>query len=664
MSRVPFWSSLRVRVVLGVVLPLTVALGLVAYLQYVTHRELMLETLQEFSAGLGESVEASLERAMLGQDRVHLSQVAQDLAASGSVRSLMILDHTGVVRIATRQTDLNTRILADDPACQTCHAADARESSRTFVLASEDGSRIFRTVTPILNQVACQSCHDPATQVNGILVLDLPYEPIETHLWADLRQNLILAAVTIVLVALAINFLLNRIVLRKLAGFGSALARYARGDFAARVPQTARDEIGELAATVNRMADGLQEKEKLELEVERTAHKLERESASLGALYRGALESSRSLNLHDVMHAGLANALGVMRMDAGEIHLLEPNGGTLRLRASTGSPAAFVHEEELLARGECLCGSVAASGKTCAIGELGPDARVTRLACRRFGFHSVAAIPLQARGATVGVLTLHNRTPRDVTPDELALLSALGDQLGVAIDNARLYAEMESRVHELSRQVQHLAVLEERDRLAREMHDGFAQALVLLNMKLQLAQRAMSGDAQCATNLLELREIVGETYEDVRQAIGDLRTPLAVDTPLVKALSEYVQTFALRYNLQVDVSADTRCDDARCSPDVQIQVTRIVQETMANIRKHAHARQVQIAFARRDGHLNIHICDDGQGFDSAATARATGHFGLAIMRERAASFGGTLDLDTQPGAGTTITLDVPLVVAM
>ncbi|MBI4671214.1 MAG: GAF domain-containing protein [Chloroflexi bacterium] len=659
-AAVPFRSSVRVRVVLGVTILLILILGLGAQFQYTVHRETMLANLEATSTWIGESVERTLTRAMLSRDRAQLEQVAQDLAVGDTIRNAMILNHKGVVRIAARSAELDSSIPATDPTCLNCHRSNDRTSSQSFVFTTPDGARVFRNVTPILNRAACQSCHDTAERVNGILVIDLPIEALEAHLRADLEQNLVIAAVTIVLIAMIILLLLDHIVLAKLDDFRAALLRYARGDFAARVPVTARDEIGNLARAVNHMAQGLEEKEKLEQEVQRTARQLERESASLGALYRVALESSRSLNVDDVLRAGLENARAAAAMASGEIYLTEPATHTLRLRAAVGAPSDFLPVAELLCQGECLCGTVVAQAKPSVANDLRLGPSGTCGPCRLFGFRAAAAIPLCARGRTLGVIFLHDTSPREFSADDRALLNALGDQLGVAIDNALLYTEMESRVQALSRQVQHLAVLEERDRLAREMHDGFAQTLALLHLKLSVAQAASRTTGEFANALAEVRGIVDQTFEEARQLIGDLRTPLPQPTNFVGSLSEYVNTFALRYNLQAEVCADADAMHTCCSPDVEIQVMRIVQETMANVRKHARAAHVRVEFARQNGTLNIQIQDDGQGFDPAAIARTTGHFGLAIMRERAASFGGELHIRGEPGVGTTIQLRVPV----
>lgn len=654
---VPFGSSLRARVMIGVLVPLIVVLGIAAFVQFLGHRQLLLDNLDRVSLSVGDGIEASLSRAMLSRDSAQLAKVAQNLGTRALIRNFMILDTRGNVRIASRVSDVGTNLPLGNPTCQVCHQSAVTDSGRSIVMAMADGSRVFRNVTPIRNAPECQTCHGTAAKLNGILVIDLPYDAVEANLWTDLRDNVLVALAAIILVAIVINLLLSRLVVARLEGFGEALMRFARGDFDARLPVSGNDEISRLGRTMNVMALGLGEKAHLEQKVEQTARELQVKSSRLGTLYRVALESSRSLDLEQVMRVGLVNALEVMNMKAGAIFLLGPGGNNLWLRASSGTEEGFARQENVIRNGDCICGRAAVLGQTCAIRDLASDPRVTRSACLDHGYRAVAAVPLKARGRPLGVLTLHADNPRGVTDEETALLSALGDQLGMAIDNAILYAEMESRVRVLTRQLGHLAVIQERVRLGREMHDGLAQTLSTLNLKLRLAESG--GNGHVAAALAEMREIVDAAYEDVRQAIGDLRMSPSPDVGIVATLVEYAQSFAIRYDLEAQFMVEPEAAQARCSPDVQVQVVRIVQEALANVRKHAEAKHLYVLFERVDGALRIQLRDDGRGM---APRKAGGreHFGLSIMRERAATYKGDLRIHSRPEEGTCVELTVPV----
>ncbi|MCZ7574243.1 MAG: histidine kinase [Ardenticatenaceae bacterium] len=212
------------------------------------------------------------------------------------------------------------------------------------------------------------------------------------------------------------------------------------------------------------------------------------------------------------------------------------------------------------------------------------------------------------------------------------------------------------------RRVQDLAVLEERDRLAREMHDGFAQALSVLNLTARAARQAMlAGDTPQAAQALEaLTQVVDQTYADVREAISGLRTPVSHKEGLIATVRQYLEEFELQYGITTEFEADGTTDLAFTATQ-EIQLLRIVQEALSNVRKHADAQRVRVRFQRVNDAIRITIADNGTGFDLAAVERSARRtFGLAIMQERAESLGGVLRLHSRAVAGTTVKVQIPL----
>jgi len=232
-----------------------------------------------------------------------------------------------------------------------------------------------------------------------------------------------------------------------------------------------------------------------------------------------------------------------------------------------------------------------------------------------------------------------------------------------ALEVARRAAEeleekVRDRTEELFQQVRRLAILEERDRLAREMHDSLGQVLGFVNLKAKVAEdliaRGRPGDA--SVELSQMRAAVQEAYEDVRQAILSLRT-----TPqargLVAGLQDYVERMREQTGLAIRLETS---EELRLPPAVEAQVIRIVQEALTNVRKHARARSVEIRFAREGAAAVVSIVDDGRGFDVAAVEGAKGmRFGLLTMKERAQSIGGRLEVTSAPGQGTRVMLWIP-----
>ena len=238
-------------------------------------------------------------------------------------------------------------------------------------------------------------------------------------------------------------------------------------------------------------------------------------------------------------------------------------------------------------------------------------------------------------------------------------LRAKSEALEVANRAAEeLEEKVKDRTEELFEQVRRLAILEERDRLAREMHDSLGQVLGFVNLKTKVAEDLIERGraAEAGTELGQMRGAVQEAYEDVRQAILSLRTtPQAKG--LLPSLREYVER--MREQTGLDIRLES-ADGLRLAPAVEAQVIRIVQEALTNVRKHAQARSVEVRFTRAGTGATVTIADDGKGFDVAGVEGAKGmHFGLLTMRERAESIGGALQVTSEPGQGTKVILWMP-----
>jgi signal transduction histidine kinase len=243
------------------------------------------------------------------------------------------------------------------------------------------------------------------------------------------------------------------------------------------------------------------------------------------------------------------------------------------------------------------------------------------------------------------------------------MMTALGNQLGAAIENAQLYGDMERRVRELSRQVEHLVIVQERERISREIHDGLAQALALLNMRVNVAQSLLvAGQTeQARKELKEAAEVIDAANRDVREAITALRLTAPKGSNFVPMLNEFVLDFGVRNNISTDFVAADGARGIVLAPLAEVQLMRIIQEALTNVRKHAHAEHANVTLTRRGARLLVSVQDDGQGFDMDAVLGGQNkkNFGLTTMHERASGIGGFLDVQTQMGSGTRITVSVP-----
>jgi len=394
----------------------------------------------------------------------------------------------------------------------------------------------------------------------------------------------------------------------------------------------------------------------------RQTAELQKQTARLTALHDMAQSLGSPLRLEEVLLQGAERVKTVLGADAAHIYLVGA-GQTLQLRTAVGTPISFMAEESTIGMGECVCGLAASSAQPIVVNDLNSDARATRVACKHHGYCTVASVPLRSRNRALGILTVNSRSHHQFTQTDLDMMTALGNQLGTAIENAQLYSEMEQRVQELARQMEHLVIVQERERISREIHDGLAQALALLNMRVNVAQGLLAAgqNEQARKELAEASQVIDAANRDVREAITALRLTSPKGINFCPTLQEFVLDFGARNNLSVDFAMANGTRAVVLAPLVEAQLMRIIQEALTNIRKHARAEHVQVTLARRGARLVVSVQDDGQGFDMDAVLSGQNKksFGLTTMHERASGIGGFLDVQTQIGSGTRVTISVP-----
>lgn len=237
------------------------------------------------------------------------------------------------------------------------------------------------------------------------------------------------------------------------------------------------------------------------------------------------------------------------------------------------------------------------------------------------------------------------------------------DELGMRFNS--MAAEMERHAAEEAErgQVRQRAIVEERERIARELHDGMAQLLGYVNTKVMAVRLLLSdGKLEAAKgHLLQLEEAARELFSDLREAILGLRLASANGESLVSTIREFTEKFNRLNDLSVDLSVAPGLEQLCLHPETELQVLRIIQEALSNARKHARASQAWIILTREGPDLELTIGDDGIGFDPQEAADdRVGRFGLTTMRERSDAIGAQFSVDSEPQGGTRIILSVPI----
>ena len=258
---------------------------------------------------------------------------------------------------------------------------------------------------------------------------------------------------------------------------------------------------------------------------------------------------------------------------------------------------------------------------------------------------SLMWVPLVVRGEIIGTLTITSASESVFGTRATTLALAIARQAAVAIENARLL--------ERARQ---LAVLEERQRLSRELHDSVTQALYGISLYTEAAARALAaGNSEpVAENLQEIRDTTQEALGEMRLLLFELRPPLLQEHGLASALRARLQTVEARSGLVTDFVAE---GEDRLAPDSEQELYRVAQEALNNVLKHAHAAHVRLRLSVATACAALEIRDDGVGFEPSFLS--TGGFGLRGMRERVERLGGELRIESAPGAGACVHVEVP-----
>lgn len=359
---------------------------------------------------------------------------------------------------------------------------------------------------------------------------------------------------------------------------------------------------------------------------------------------------SQSPHLSAAMEAAIERLLKITGADIGSIHLLDPATQDLVLSTSRGVTQSFVYNEQRIPMGACLCGLAARIGEVVVSEDLSKDDRLSRSACRDERFGSMISLPLQAREKTLGILTLYSRQAHAFSHADRQLLIAISHHIGAAIENSQLFSKAKES-----------ALMEERWLISQELHDNVAQSLAYLNMQTKLLEDRLESELKnpAREEFHQIRQVIQDTYQDVRNMLVDFRTRINEDEALEPVLKKYCEDFSARTGIKTEFVSDEPLPSLELS--VRTQVFRMIQESLSNARKHARAAQVNVSVRNADSGLRISVEDNGDGFDlHAAQEPAQQHLGLSIMKERAAHFGGTVRISTAPGRGTVVEIDIPL----
>jgi two-component system NarL family sensor kinase len=383
----------------------------------------------------------------------------------------------------------------------------------------------------------------------------------------------------------------------------------------------------------------------------------------LAVLYTIASQLNRKVDVREMLQEVLAQVTRLLGLQTSWVWLLNEERRPYLAASQNLPPYLADHHERMT--GSCLCLDTFLSGT------LSGAANIDVLRCSRLknaeregdptsrGLRFHASVPIYAGETPLGVLNVASEDWRELAEPDLQLLHIVGDQIGLAIQRARLAAEH-------TQAAARLATIEERNRLAREIHDTLAQGLAAITLQLETADALGEQRPERAREAIRRAlALARANLEEARRSVIDLRAAPLQNRTLREALHDLAQETE-REGIVV-IYCYTPEDFPLLPPRLEAGLYRIAQEALTNVRKHAGASHVQLSLGLEEDELCLYIYDNGRGFqvDQTSDARIhpgeqAEHFGLTGMNERVKLLGGTLCIDSTPGSGTCLICCVPL----
>jgi len=359
------------------------------------------------------------------------------------------------------------------------------------------------------------------------------------------------------------------------------------------------------------------------------------------ALYQTGLEIASLSTVREIQERAVRGVRAIVGSDAAALCLANEDRSSLTLASISGPVDAFRQ-----ARGDVTFSGPATAGTPERFLWLRPGSRCPAVG-DEYCVHHVSA-PVLAGAVLIGHLCAASCGAEPPTEREQTLLTGLANVTAIALANARL---RESEHHR--------AVREERERLAREMHDGVAQVLGYLHLKAQatrlaLAQPAGPNIGKAQAELEDIAERAREGYVDVRETILGLRETISPAVGFTGTIRQYLRKLSQQSGFEVDLQT-SKTPLPALAPNAEQQLLRVVQEALTNARKHSGLDRARVRLEKQPGEVLIVVEDDGKGFDPAGVEREDSRsFGLKIMRERVEKAGGRLEIESTPGEGTRV----------
>ena len=480
-----------------------------------------------------------------------------------------------------------------------------------------------------------------------------------SHKYIDdlvLRTTLVLIVALVVflfLAGLALSIFMGRSVIKPIEAIARTIRKISPSNLSIRMDVQTEDEIGLLATNFNQMAGDLEKSyialkkahDELEQKVELRTKGERRRAEQLRAINEVGRRISAILSLEVLLPYVVSSLQETFNYYNVNIFLLDPNLYGVVLKAGAGGYKGAVPIGFVVRLTEGIVGRVAKTGEPLNVGDVSKEPRYVPFP-ELSDTQSELAVPIRIGTETLGVLDVESNDLEAFDEIDLFTVQTIGDQLAIAIENARLYQESRD-----------IAILEERNRMAREIHDTLAQGFTGIILQLEAAEQALDEDTiQAQEHLNRARGLARESLNEARRSVWALRPQELERLPLTAAIRQQVEMFS--QDTGIRVGFNTSQNERILSAEIENALLRICQESLTNVKKHAEASQVEVELTFDEKVVRLRIDDNGVGFDPESSTE--NRFGLISMHERARLLGGFVEIRSDRGKGTHLEVTIPI----
>jgi two-component system, NarL family, nitrate/nitrite sensor histidine kinase NarX len=627
-------SSLSTQLLLIIVPTTFILVGMGAWLvhEFVVNQIARMTEAQMISKV--NTIEDVLQHEFITNNQEMLQQMVFDIGVQQQAEVVRLLSRENIVLASSIPDEIGIRLNRQDPRCQACHTSDPGQKPVTRVQSfSNDQSNVVLVADQIENRIACQGCHIEDVPNLGVILVEIPAGTLENRHLLDMWMIIGTLLISVLISGVAFIFISTKV---------TKPLRIPSKSWIDENMIAGEDEVKSVSRRLKTIEGSLQIREK----------ELADQHRKIDTIFSLQYDIDNPPSIEKFFRQALSIVQEVTGYRTITMRLYEERTDSFRLMVQMGMSPRMLKELESIPASAGFHVEVVQTHQSVYTSDMSSDPRMTSDAPIREGYRSLICIPLLAQDKLVGSMQIALKEEHTWKEDEVRWLTLIGRRIGMLIYQIQL-----------AERLRNLAVLEERSRISQEIHDGIAQLIGSLRLwsdDALISFEERDFDA-AQKRVRKIEAAASDAYASLRDEMLGLRDTVSPRKDLLAVLTEYLIRFQRQWGIRTELHLEGTAQQLRTlpiTPTAEIQLLRILQEGLTNVRRHSNASNVKVTISNNEGWLKVLIQDNGVGFNPENINED--RLGLRIMRERAASAGGTISISSIVDVGTEIEIQIPL----